>query len=280
MSNKEQLDKYVEFLTARGQSLNYRNIIRIWLAYTEENKIEIITQNDITNFFITNSQYSIKSRNQFIMAGRSYYTAYMQVPKEQNEWYKIKLLKVPQKIPEYFTEKQLEEMKRQLVTNFSRKMTPNKIRVILDFLYYTGCRKEELLTLKRKDINLEDNSAKLYGKGNKERIICYPNKVKKEIEAYFISENEESNAFNLSLGKLHYIMKMINKYCGGNKIHTHSFRHGFAKNCQKKGISLPTLSRLLGHSSIMTTMIYANPSTEEMQENYQEKMNKGKENES
>jgi site-specific recombinase XerD len=69
---------------------------------------------------------------------------------------------------------------------------------------------------------------------------------------------------------------MINKYSGGTKIHCHSFRHGYAKTCLKKGLDLPTLSRLLGHASIMTTMIYANPSEEEMQENYQEKMNKEK----
>ena len=274
------LEEYRQYLLARGQSLNYRNIIRIWLAYTEENKIEIITQNDITNFFITNSQYSIKSRNQFIMAGRSYYTAYMQVPKEQNEWYKIKLMKVPQRIAEYFTEKELEEAKKQLITNFSRKMTPNKIRAVLDFMYYSGCRKDELLTLKRQDINLEENTAKLYGKGKKERIICFPNKVKKEIELYFNSENEENNAFNIKLGKLHYLIKMINKYSGGKKIHCHSFRHGYAKTCLRKGIPLPTLSRLLGHASILTTMVYANPSEQEMKETYQEKMNKGKENES
>jgi site-specific recombinase XerD len=275
MTNQELLAKYLEFLTARGKSKVYYNYIRIWLAYMEENKIETITQETITQFFIKNAQYKDGTKCCFIKAGRDYYSNFLQIPKESNEWCKIKLIKVPQRIAEYFTEKELEEAKKQLVTNFSRKMTPNKIRVILDFLYYTGIRKEEFLTLMRKDIDLENNRAKVYGKGKKERIICFPKKVSKELSEFFISCNEENNAFNIKLGQLHYLIKMINKYCGGKKIHTHSFRHGYAKTCLKKGVDLPTLSRLLGHSSIMTTMIYANPSEEEMQENYQAKMNKG-----
>jgi integrase/recombinase XerC len=240
----------------------------------EENKIETITQETITQFFIKNAQYKDGTKCMFIKAGRNYYTEFLQIPKESNEFFKIKLIKVPQRIAEYFTEKELEEAKKQLITNFSRKMTPLKIRIVLDFLYYTGIRKAEILSLSRKDIDLENNRAKVYGKGKKERIICFPKKVSKELSEFFVSCNEENNAFNIKLGQLHYLIKMINKYCGGKKIHVHSFRHGYAKTCLKKGVDLPTLSRLLGHASIMTTMIYANPSEEEMQENYQAKMNK------
>jgi site-specific recombinase XerD len=274
MNNQELLEKYTQYLTARGLSLNYRNIMRIWLAYMEEKKIEVITQETITKFFIENSKYKDNSKCMFIKAGRNYYTGFLQIPKEQNEWHKIKLLKVPRKIAEYFTEKDLEEAKKQLVIYHSNKMTPLKIRTILDFLYYSGVRKNELLTLKRKDIDLSTNTAKVWGKGDKERIICYPEKVKKELEQFFVSCNEEDNAFNLKLGQLHYLIKLINKYSGGNKIHVHSFRHGFAKNALRKGVPLPTVSRLLGHASILTTMIYANPSDDEMKETYQEVMNK------
>jgi site-specific recombinase XerD len=275
MTNQEYLDKYIDYLSARGHNRSYYNVMRIWLKYLQEQKIEVFTQETITQFFIANN-YSKNTKSSFIRAGRDFYTAYMQVPKENNEWYKIKLIKVPRKVQEYFTEKNLDEAKKQLITYFSHKITPVKIRALLDFMFYSGCRKEELLRLKREDFNLEEKTAKLYGKGGKERIICYPAKVKKELEEYFISEAQETNAFNITLDKLHYIIRLINKYSGGMKIHCHSFRHGFAKNCLRKGISLPTVSRLLGHSSIMTTMIYADPSEDEMKETYQEKMNKEK----
>ena len=141
MTNKEQLDGYLAYLTARGRSKNYYNIMRIWLNYLEENKIETITQEVITNFFITNAQYKDGTKCMFIKAGRDYYSAYMQVPKEQNEWYKIKLLKIPQRIPEYFTEKELEEAKRQLVTNFSSRIDRKCLSHIRFHSYLCGVKR-------------------------------------------------------------------------------------------------------------------------------------------
>ena len=274
----EILENYKKYLITRGYSLYYLNVMRIFLTYLEEQKIEPnnLNQSIITDFFALHSDYCSGTKNSYIKAGRSFYE-FLGI--KDSAWVKIKLMKVPQKIPEYFTEKMLEEAKKQIITNHSRKMTPLKIRTILDFLYYTGIRKSELLALKRKDIDLENNIAKVWGKGDKERIICFPKKVSKELTEFFMSCNEENNALNIKLGQLHYLIKMINKCCGIN-IHVHSFRHGYAKTCLKKGIDLPTLSRLLGHVSVLTTMIYANPSTEEMQENYQAKMNKGDKDES
>ena len=268
MTNKELLDKYAEFLSARGRSKAYHNYIRLWLSYMEENKIETITQEIITGFFITNAKYKDGTKCMFIKAGRSFYTEFLQVPKEQNEFFKIKLIKVDTKIPNYLTEKDIEEAKKYLITNNSKKMTPTKIRAIIDFLYYSGARKQELLSLHRNSFSLSENSAKLYGKGGRERIICYPEKVKKEIEAYFLSENEENNAFNITLGKLHYIMKMLKKYLGRN-VYTHLLRHSFARNLiYNKGMDINTVSKLLGHSSLTTTLIYISPDEKTIKENY------------
>ena len=270
MTNQELLNKYSEYLTARGQSRNYYNLMRIWLGYLDEQKIETITQEVITNFFNSN-KYSFNSKNMFVKAGRDYYSNYLQIPKAQNEWYKIKLLKVERKIPNYLTEKDIEEAKKYLITYFSHKMTPNKIRAVIDFMFYSGCRKEELLTLKREKFNLEENIAKLYGKGNKERIICYPEKVKKEIETYFNSENEDKNAFNLTIGKIHYVMKLLKK-CLGKNVYCHLFRHGNARNLILKGVPVNIVSKLLGHSSLTTTLIYIDPDQEMIKNIYKDKI--------
>lgn len=264
---EEILNKYKEYLLARKQSLNYHNIIRIFLTYLKEKNIEIsaITQETITEFFNLHSEYSSNTRNQYIKAGRNFYD-YLKI--DPNEWKKIKLIKVERKIPNYLTEQELGEIKKYLITNFSKKMTPDKIRAIIDFMYYSGCRKTELLTLKRVNFNLEEHIAKLYGKGSKERIVCYPDKVKQEIEAYFKIENEENNAFNITIGKLHYIMALLEKYLG-KKVYSHLFRHSFARNLiYNKGVDINTVSKLLGHSSLTTTMIYVNPDEKTIKENY------------
>jgi len=264
---KEILEKYKNYLTARKSSMNYYNIIRIFLAYLQERNIEIanITQETITEFFNSNSNYSSNTRNQFIKAGRHFYS-FMNI--DISEWKKIKLIKVDWKIPKYISEKELEEGKKYIKTYHSKKYSIPKIEALLNFMYYSGCRKTEILTLKRADFNLEENVAKVWGKGNKERVVCYPTKVKKELEIYFSSEAEENNAFNITIGKIHYIMKLLEKYLG-RKIYSHLFRHSFARNLvHNKGVDLTTVSKLLGHSSLNTTMIYVTPDEKTIKENY------------
>ena len=270
MNNADLLNKYRDFLLARGQSLNYWNVIRIFLAYMETQKLEQVNQEIITNFFNQNN-YSKNSRNQFIKAGRDYFTNFLQIPKENNEWYKIKLLKVERKIPDYLTEKEIEEAKKYLITYFSRKMTSTKIRALIDFMFVTGIRKAELLNLKRKDIDLENCKTKVFGKGEKERYIYFTDSVKIEIEDYFKTEVEEENAFCISLGQLHYLMKKIKQYLGKN-VYCHLLRHSGARQMIKKGIPIGAVSRILGHNSLTVTMMYVDENEEDRRNTYKQKM--------
>jgi len=262
---ENNLDKYKEYLLARGKSLNYRNIMRIWLKYLNEQKIEIITQETITQFF-NNKNYSLKSRNQFISGARDYYSAYMQVPKEQNEFFKIKLLKGEKKIPDFMPEEEIEEAKKYLITYY-RKMTPQKIRTLIDFLFDTGVRKGELLNLRRENFILDENSAKVLGKGRKERFVVYSEKTKKELVDYFVSENEENNCFNLTLGKIHYIMKLLKKYMN-KRIYCHLFRHSAGRDIIAKGGDLTLVATQFGHTSTKTTEIYTMPNYEGLRKNF------------
>ena len=264
---EEMLNKYKEFLIARGLSLNYYNIIKIFLSYLEIKKIEPenITQEIITDFFNSNS-YSISSKNQFIKAGRNFYIF---LESNNKEWNKFKLMKTERKIPDYLTEEEIEKAISFIITYHSKRMTPIKIRALIHFLFYSGVRKAEILNLKRDNFNFDDNVAKVYGKGKKERIICFPKKVAKEIQDYFASEPEiKDNAFNISLGILNYLPKLISKHLN-KKVYPHLFRHSFARNLiYNKGVDINTVSKLLGHSSLTTTMIYINPDEKTIRNNY------------
>jgi site-specific recombinase XerD len=261
------LNKYKEFLIARSLSLNYHNIMRIFLFYLKDKKIEPenITQKTITDFFNSNSSYSISTKNQFIKAGRNFYSF---IGIENNEWTKIKLMKTERKIPDYLTEEEIERAISFIITYHSKRMTPIKIRALLHFLFYSGVRKNEILILKRNDFNFEDNTAKVYGKGKKQRIICFPKNISKEIQDYFSSEPEINNCFNVSLGILNYLPKLISKHLN-KKVYPHLFRHSFARNLiYNKGVDINTVSKLLGHSSISTTLIYINPDEKAIKDNY------------
>jgi len=267
---QEQVFKYKEYLRARGRSLSYAERTSVWLTYLETKKLEVFTQETLTEFF-NETKYATKTRNLFISAGRDYYTGFLGVSKEQNEWFKIKLLKTEYRIPDFLTQEEIEEAKRALKTYNCDIYSIPKIEALIDFLFATGTRKAELLNLKRTDFDMKNCRVKLFGKGKKERFVYFNNKVKKEIELYFTTEPEQINAFNITLMKLHYMVKLLSKYLG-KKVYMHLFRHSGARNMLMKDVPLLFVSKILGHSSIQSTMRYTDPNEEMISQKYKEKM--------
>jgi integrase/recombinase XerD len=275
MTIQEQLDKYAEYLTARSLSLNYRNVIRIWLNYLQTKALDTFTQETITQFF-TENQYKDNSKSQFIRAGRNYYGEYLQIPKEQSEWHKIKLMKVESKTPDCITEEELDKGISVMITHNGRLMNSTKLKAFLHFLFYSGVRKQEVLNLHRKDFDFTNNTAKVLGKFDKERLVYFPKVTGKEIQEFFTGEPEKNNAFNVSLGQLNYMPRVLGKILG-KKCYMHLFRHSGARNMSDKGIELPVLQRILGHASIQTTMIYLKPDQKTVLSVYKKQMNPKKE---
>jgi integrase/recombinase XerD len=275
MENKI-LNDYKNYLLARRMSINYYNIMRIFLYYLEEQKIDHmkLSQEIITNFFNSHPEYSKNTLTQFIKAGRSFYSQFLQVPKEESHWNNIKYLKIPRRTPKFLTPEELGEIISKFCSYENRLMSPSKARVFINFMYMTGLRKNELLKLKRSDIDLGNGdkkskcTIKLIGKGDKERFVYFSDKfspgLRQQLIDYFNTEPEETNAFNLSWAKLTYLVKKMNKYLTERKITPHMFRHSFAKYLLDNGVPITYISKMLGHSKIETTMIYLNPTEEQI----------------
>jgi len=265
----EILEKYKQQLLARGISLNYFYRMRIFLSFLANKKLEYnsINQENVVQF-LNEGKYNEQSKNSFINAGRDFYKFLGQ---ENNEWTKLKLMKVEYKIPEYLTEQELEKGISYLITYHSKKITPDKYRALIHFIFYTGARKEEVLNLHRTDFDFEKGSVKLFGKGKKERWAYYPDRIGKEIQDFFSSEAEVNNAFSISLGKIYYYIKKMGKYLNKN-IYPHLLRHSACRQMLRKGIQLPEVSKILGHTSLQTTLRYAELNEEERREDYRKKM--------
>ena len=275
MTIQEQLIKYKEYLVARSLSTNYHNVIRIWLNYLQTKSLDTFTQETITQFF-TENNYKDNSKSQFIRAGRSYYNEFLHMTKENNEWNKIKLIKVESKTPDCITEDELDKGISHMTTHNGRLMNSTKLTALLHFLFFSGVRKQEVLNLKRKDFDFVNCTAKVLGKFDKERTIYYPKVTAKEIQDFFNSEPEKDNAFNVSLGQLNYMPKILGKFLGKN-MYMHLFRHSGARNMNANGIELPILQKILGHASIQTTMIYLKPDSKTVDTIYKKQMNTKKE---
>lgn len=139
-------------------------------------------------------------------------------------------------------------------------------KLVIFVLLDTGSRVAELAGLTRDKIHWQERRLVIYGKGGpygkktKRRVIPMTERVRRVLEHHFAFEN----ALGISTRTIQRIVKRVANRAGITKpISPHVLRHTFSVTCVKKGISLPTLQRLLGHDRLATTEIYLNLSPED-----------------
>ena len=142
-------------------------------------------------------------------------------------------------------------------------------KTMLEIMYSCGLRVSELISLKKKDINIKNSFIRIIGKGNKERIIPIGEIALEYLNKYFelLSYNSKiNNSKNVFINKnglpltRQYFFKIIKYYsikANINKnISPHTLRHSFATHLLENGAPLIAVKNLLGHESINTTQIY------------------------
>jgi integrase/recombinase XerD len=158
-------------------------------------------------------------------------------------------------IPEILTSEEIKKM-INITSNF-------KHRLILKILYGCGLRVNELINLKKQDINFEEDLIKVnLGKGKKDRFVKIPESIKKELNSYF-NLNTSENLFPSNRGgkltkkSILQVVKNAGKKAGIKKrVYPHLLRHSFATHLLENGTDLRVIQKLLGHSDIKTTQIY------------------------
>ncbi len=148
--------------------------------------------------------------------------------------------------------------------------------LILELFYSTGVRISELVKIKLEDINYQNNSISILGKGNKRRLVIIGNYAKKRlldflnyrenIKTGYLFQNERKSkrdhvserfVFNI-------VKKYVKKVTHNQKISPHSLRHTFATHLLNNGADLMSLKELLGHSDLSSTQIYTHVNIEEI----------------
>ena len=156
-------------------------------------------------------------------------------------------------------------------------------KAMIEMVYGTGLRVSELVGLKLQDLHLTNKMISVKGKGNKERIVpvgeLAVEYLKKYIYEYrdsmkkgYYTENIFLNNHGKKISRQGFflIIKDIAKQKNIDKnITPHMLRHSFATHLLNNGADLRTIQEMLGHSSITTTQIYTNVSTDILKENYE-----------
>ena len=141
---------------------------------------------------------------------------------------------------------------------------------ILELFYSSGLRLSELVNLNKNDINFDDGTITVIGKGNKERVVPVGSFATKAIKKWLkirknisdlTSETEilflSQNAKKLTSRAIQYRLKFWAIKQGiPENIHPHLLRHSFASHLLQSSQDLRAVQELLGHANISTTQIY------------------------
>jgi integrase/recombinase XerC len=272
----EVFNKYIAFLEAEKNASKYtvRNYTRDLLeffAFVTEKKIESLKDvNKLTLrsylAHLMEEKYAKSSIARKLSAIRSFYRYLM-----REELVKASPAattvspKLDRRLPVFLT---VDEAKHLVESPDLSQPQGQRDRAILELLYASGMRVSELVSLNMDQVNLAANELRVWGKGNKERLVLIGGPAAHALTEYIdnarpsLLNGKKNNALFVNrYGErilVRRIQKIITKYSlGVNKqIHPHILRHTFATHLLDGGADLKVVQELLGHADLSSTQIY------------------------
>ena len=261
--NKD-LHEFNDFLLNDFKSLSIENIeykqIRSWIVS--------MVNNNISNRSVNRKISSLKSFYKFLVKTQTI---------KVSPLISHSPLKQSKKIQVPFSK---EEIKALLDSNlFNNDYKSVLQKTIIQFFYFTGVRRFELISLKNSDIDFDSACLKIMGKRNKERIIPmlpglievtrdYMNsKIKNSIKSNndFLFQNSKGDQLSEK-----FVYRTVNQYfklvSPKVKKAPHVLRHSFATHLINEGADINSVKELLGHSSLSATQVYSHTSMERIKE--------------
>ena len=171
---------------------------------------------------------------------------------------RIHKVKATQTVKETYTDEELEEMRDAC--------TEIRDLAMIDFLSSTGVRVGELVNLDKVDVNMQERSCVVLGKGGKEREVYFDARTKIHLQNYLNTRTDENSALFVSLLKPYERLKIsgveirlreLGRKTNIKKVHPHKFRRTMATKAIDKGMPIEQVQVLLGHRKIDTTLQYA-----------------------
>jgi integrase/recombinase XerC len=148
-------------------------------------------------------------------------------------------------------------------------------------LYHTGMRLSELINLRESQVDSDNRTIKVLGKGNKERVIPVGPALMRAVEEYKREKGvwlEAPDREYLLVGgkgkRLYpkYVYRAVKGWLGQvttiDKKSPHVLRHTFATHLMNSGAELNSVKELLGHASLAATQVYTHNTIEKLKEIY------------
>lgn len=225
------------------------------------------------------SQYTAKSINRKLSCLKSFYKFQQKLGTiSSNPASGISGPKLAKRLPQVLRVKEIESMMGMIGEGDT--FQDQRDFLLVNILYQTGLRREELINLKESDVNMSRRQLKVLGKGNKERLVPISQSLIDmivrfmELKAEHFNKKTEyllvTNKGNMLYPKFVYntVHAWISKVSTINKKSPHILRHSFATHLADNGAELNAIKELLGHSSLAATQIYMHNSIQRLKDVY------------
>jgi integrase/recombinase XerD len=187
--------------------------------------------------------------------------------------------KLPRTLPRPLS---IEDVSRLLAQPDPSSASGLRDRAVLETLYASGVRISELVGLDVDDVDLEDGSVRVLGKGSKERDVPLGRYARDAVSAYLtrvrpqLATRRSRSALFLNLrgGRLTrqgcalILQKHARAARIGRKLSPHTLRHSFATHLLEGGADVRVVQELLGHASVATTQVYTLVTRQHLREVY------------
>ena len=292
-------DDYLAYLkSVRNLSAHtlesYAKDLQRYQAFLEKRGVEARTAglSEARGFVgsLSHDGLSARSVNRIISGVRGWYR-YMERRGEvrANPFAEIHSLRAEKRLPSFLFEDEMArliELPSQTSCAGEDSFWKLRDRAVLETLYSTGCRISELVSLNIEDVDLKSSTARVMGKGSKERNVFLGSSAVLALRQYMSCRSSYARKASATADGSHAVF--INQRGGritdrgvrfilgeylaranlGKRVTPHTFRHSFATHLLERGADIRAVQELLGHASLSTTQVYTHVSLEKLKRVY------------
>jgi integrase/recombinase XerC len=291
MNNDQLIDAFYDFLTgikrySEATAEAYMSDLRDFDAFLNREDFGLFTNvsRRVAKFYVAelSDHYQARSTARKISTLRSFYHHLIEENHmDVHPFLEVKLPRPGKTLPKFVYPEEIDSIMASIDMSSDKGM---RDYTIIEALYASGMRVGELVQLKVSDVNLEQKTMRLHGKGNKDRIIPIGERLSDTLDTYIqrsrhalvrkkdkdhkmIFVNMHGNP--LTTRGVRYILKEILTHAGSMlNMSPHTLRHTFASHLLSNGADLRSVQEMLGHSSISSTQIYTDISKKDLRDKY------------
>ncbi|TGN17725.1 site-specific tyrosine recombinase XerD [Leptospira idonii] len=286
-SQNQLLQTFQEYLSVeKGLSDNsiysYGYDLNKFAIFLEKEHINFleVKANDIMRFLEEERERKISAKTlaREVVAIRQFYK-YLRDEKrlDSNPTEKIETPEVARTIPDYLTQNEIDELFKNIKEDNLYEL---RDKCIFELLYSSGLRISEACNLKIGDVDMENMTITVEGKGGRQRLVPFGEKSLEILKKYLTESRPEilkkrTCEFVFVSKKGSYInrksvWRLLNHYIKRTKIKKkvtpHTLRHSFATHLLENHADLKSVQELLGHIDISTTQIYTHMANKTLKE--------------